>query len=225
MELPEVLTLVVAGASIMYLTPNTTTRLWIIGMIGLAIALINVPDCSNRDHAPSIVTARRAALHNSDNQNLAMTRNPRHVEATDASSARNEPVAANSTSDPSPPEKRSEESTLPSTANPNYIGKSVPHDQPEDKEKDPPDNMKHTTPLVDPYAFAYTNEALQTRREEFIFRSVPLKQTTEARKRMLDNMYQELLDTNMKTDPGLRPVGKNGDNCEPMRGLVKPHRF
>ena len=107
---------------------------------------------------------------------------------------------------------------LPKTANPRQGGADG-NDLPPTAE--PTDGARR----VDPYTFQFTHAAMQARRDEFAFRKNPLSQTAEARARLLDDMYQELLDTSMKTDPGLKPVGTRGDGCEPMRGLTKAHLF
>lgn len=74
-------------------------------------------------------------------------------------------------------------------------------------------------PPADPYLFAYTNTALQERRDDFVFRKQHMHHTTESRQRVLAQMYKELLDSSKKTDPGLRAMKHSGtDGCQPLSG-------
>lgn len=68
--------------------------------------------------------------------------------------------------------------------------------------------------------FAYTFEGQRARLDERIFRPEPRRQSSEARARVLDAMYQELLESSHKNDPAMRPIG--GDGCEIMRGRAGP---
>ena len=64
--------------------------------------------------------------------------------------------------------------------------------------------------------FAYTPAGQQARRDEWIFRPEPRGQTSDERARLLASMYEELLESSQKRDPGMRPAGGNG--CAPLRG-------
>ena len=65
----------------------------------------------------------------------------------------------------------------------------------------------------------YTPDGMQKKRDEILFRKPVLHQSSESRGRILDSMYQEMLDTSMRRDPYLRKL----HNPEPLRGLTKPH--
>lgn len=79
--------------------------------------------------------------------------------------------------------------------------------------------------VADPYAFPYTDAAVQTRRDSFVFRKTPIHPTSESRARMLAQMYKELLDASKKSDPGLRSTEHSGaDGCVPLKGRqATPH--
>lgn len=74
---------------------------------------------------------------------------------------------------------------------------------------------------ADPREFAYTDKDLQTRRDSFVFRKTLIHPSSESRKRMLDEMYRELVDSSTKKDPALRPTDQTSDaeQCTPLRGL------
>lgn len=69
----------------------------------------------------------------------------------------------------------------------------------------------------------FSLKARERRRDEHVFRrqySGDDVHPSEKRKRILDVMYQELVETTVKTDPFLR---KSEDSCQPLRGSTKPH--
>ena len=67
----------------------------------------------------------------------------------------------------------------------------------------------------------YTPDGIQKKRDEILFHKPVFYQSSDSRARMLDSMYQEMLDTSMRRDPHLR---KQVDHHpEPLRGLTKPH--
>lgn len=116
-----------------------------------------------------------------------------------------------------------EATALPKTRNPRHL----PVDETSSEgplpktDADEKGDTSRNYAVADPYAFAYSSAAMQARRDEFVFRGEPKRQSTESHMRMLDDMYRELLDTSIKTDIALRPVGRReGDGCEPLRGSV-----
>tara|TARA_B110000046_G_scaffold181012_1_gene212505 strand:+ start:790 stop:1422 length:633 start_codon:yes stop_codon:yes gene_type:complete len=210
MDPTEAAAIGVVGMTALWLTPDAPTRALLVVLVIIVAAVVNtasaqLPPC---DRGYSAVSARRAAAADTRSDGKQPTyRNPPRV-------------TSEASVNPPPSAPIGEPSTAPDAAGPSLDAAQPNLIEMQEDTK----NMAATTG-VDPYAFAYTNEAMQARREEFAFRPTPLKQSSESRARMLDNMYQELLDTSLKTDPGLRRVGTTGDGCEPMRGLVKPHRF
>lgn len=114
---------------------------------------------------------------------------------------------------PSPP-------VLPQTKNPRRIEKSEPASTREVAAPPNPNSPWANSGSVN--GFVYTPQAQQLRRDEFQFRPTVEYQTADARERVLNSLYKELLDTSEKRDPALRPVGVV-DACEPMRGLTQPH--
>ena len=189
----------ISGVAILCLTPDATTRTLIL-VVGMLVAATLVSSSNpDRSDPPPWASARRASRAQAHN---TPTRN----------SGNDLPKTAN------PRQGGANGNDLPKTANPRQGGADG-NDLPPTAE--PTDGARR----VDPYTFQFTHAAMQARRDEFAFRKNPLSQTAEARARLLDDMYQELLDTSMKTDPGLKPVGTRGDGCEPMRGLTKAHLF
>ena len=205
----------ISGVAILCLTPDATTRTLIL-VVGMLVAATLVsssnPDRSDPPPWASARRASRAQAHNTPTRNsgndLPKTANPRQGGAN----GNDLPKTAN------PRQGGANGNDLPKTANPRQGGADG-NDLPPTAEST--DGARR----VDPYTFQFTHAAMQARRDEFAFRKNPLSQTAEARARLLDDMYQELLDTSMKTDPGLKPVGTRGDGCEPMRGLTKAHLF
>jgi hypothetical protein len=112
---------------------------------------------------------------------------------------------------------KAESKSLPISARTSVMG---PHPKKPTFESEHPDGA-----IADPYAFAYTDAALQTRRDSFVFRKTPIHPTSESRARMLAQMYQELLDASKKSDPGLRSTEHSGsDGCVPLKGRQpRPH--
>ena len=189
----------ISGVAILCLTPDATTRTLIL-VVGMLVAATLVSSSNpDRSDPPPWASARRASRAQAHN---TPTRN----------SGNDLPKTAN------PRQGGANGNDLPKTANPRQGGADG-NDLPPTAEST--DGARR----VDPYTFQFTHAAMQARRDEFAFRKNPLSQTAEARARLLDDMYQELLDTSMKTDPGLKPVGTRGDGCEPMRGLTKAHLF
>ncbi len=102
-----------------------------------------------------------------------------------------------------------EKEALPQTKN-----SRPPHH--EGKEESPPPIISNlNTP-------AYTQAGMQALWDERTFRpDVNFRQSYASRERMLNGMYQELLDTSAKRDPALRRT--SGESCRPIRGNTKPH--
>lgn len=157
----------------------------------VAIALfIGISSHSTR---ASFISARKAAA-----ERLPQTSNPKHNNSGAKKSTR--------------PEKKAETAALPQTANPRSktevtSSRTTSTNSPE-------------IPRGSINDVAYTLEGQRAKLDERIFRAEPQRQSSEARARMLDAMYQELLDTSQKSDPAMREVG--GDGCEIMRGRAAP---
>ena len=125
----------------------------------------------------------------------------------------------------SPTPVSNEATALPMTRNPRHrpadqTSSEAPSPKADADDKDGAQDARNHA-VADPYAFAYSSAAMQARRDEFVFRGEPKRQSTESRMRMLDDMYRELLDTSVKSDPALRPVDSKGDGCQPLRGLQR----
>ena len=228
------------GMTAFCLIPDATTRVLVVGII-LAIVIVSMPSVtvgynSLEEHVSARRGVQKQSAHDVESTPKS-TPNPRHTGAPTSQPATGAPTETSSqpatlnprhskaaqkedpaAPTPSPESSVNDKSRYPSTANPRHPGNKI--DKPV---AEPPVVPSRELPITDPYAFPYTHQAMQTRREDFIFRSEPLKQSTEARSRMLNSMYQELLDTSVKTDPGLRRVSDTSDGCEPLRGLVKAH--
>lgn len=122
---------------------------------------------------------------------------------------------------------RDEKATIISARSTSLIGPHRKAPDPSDS-SDPPDQegFEHPDgPKTDPYAFPYTASAVQSRRDEFVFRKTLTHPTSASRQRMLAQMYKELLDASKKSDPALRSVEKSSaDGCVPLSGKqAKPH--
>lgn len=222
----EMATIGTLGVTAVCLIPDATTRVLVVGII-LAIVILSTPSVPGGYNTFEEHVSARRGVQTQSNQDAELTRkstaNPRHTGAPTETSATANPRDSNAPQKeaptaptPSPESSMGERSRYPSTANPRHPGNDKPA-------AEPPVVPTQELPRTDPYAFPYTHQAMQTRREDFIFRSEPIKQSTEARSRMLNSMYKELLDTSVKTDPGLRLVGDTTDGCEPLRGMVQAH--
>tara|TARA_B110001450_G_scaffold255775_1_gene284215 strand:+ start:799 stop:1563 length:765 start_codon:yes stop_codon:yes gene_type:complete len=233
----EIATIGTLGMTAFCLIPDATTRALVVGII-LAIAVVSMPSATGGYKSFDEHVSARRGVQTPSTQDIDSTRqypstaNPRHAGATTQQhhEKSRHPATANprhvkaaqketlTPPSPSPESTMGEKSRYPSTRNPRH-----PENEIDKPAAQPAVVPTQELPRTDPYAFAYTHQAMQARREAFIFRSEPLKQSTEARSRMLNSMYQELLDTSVKTDPGLRPVDDTTDGCEPLRGMVKAH--
>ena len=91
--------------------------------------------------------------------------------------------------------------------------------EPKERPKeDPTENLAHlNTASMNHDDYSVKNH--QTRRDAFIFQS-PVRdyQSRSSRESMLNSLYQELLDTSVKSDPGLRAQNVS-EKCAPMRGV------
>ena len=119
-------------------------------------------------------------------------------------------------------------SALPQTRNPRKIDTSPDGDAPLPGDADasapvsPPNPQSPWANVGSVNGFAYTMQAQQVRRDEFQFRPVVEYQASDARERMLNSLYKELMDVSVKRDPALR-LPNTSDPCEPLRGLTIPH--
>ena len=222
----EVATIGTLGITAFCLIPDATTRCLVVGII-LAIVVVSMPSATGGYNSFDEHVSARRGVQTPSTQDVESTQ--KHSSTTNAPNTAQQqdeksrhPATANprhakATQKETPSPSSSSLDKYPSTPNPRHPGNEI------DRPAQPPVPPTQELLRPDPYAFAYTNEAMQARREDFIFRSVPLKQSTEARSRMLNSMYQELLDTSVKTDPGLRRLDDTTDGCEPLRGMVKAH--
>ena len=123
---------------------------------------------------------------------------------------------------------RSSTKGLPQTRNPQYISPSEPQPQdqpqPQEQEHAPPQEQpqpqEHAQPPAAHTPIAYTQTAMQALLDERAFRpDTNLNHSYASRERVLNGMYQELLDTSSKQDPALQSGTK--EPCQPIRGSVK----
>lgn len=198
----------------MWLANAETIGLIVVGLVGLIlfcdgmVLRIVVPivaiglfvSISSNVSRDMYTSARKAAAESSDKTAaLPQTVNPRAQTRESAST----------NAAPPPAEE------LPQTKNPRRIQTF--------EDEDAPPVVTPNKPTIAPNSilkFEYTPMGMQAKREEFIFRHDPLRQDSDARARILNSMYQELLETSVKTDPGLR---RTEDGCAPLRGLTRPH--
>jgi len=116
--------------------------------------------------------------------------------------------------------------TTKSTPNPRYVATS---DQGEtEKHNNAPTQEKSTSLFVTPTSTIrhpdYTPDALQRRLDERTFKKVEFTQSSTQRARLLDGMYQELVDTSVKSDPYLQRQNTQSA-CSPLRGHSDPSRI
>ena len=94
-------------------------------------------------------------------------------------------------------------SNLPQSANPRYETTEEIEDE---QEKEETNELPKNLPNAKINAFEYTNSGIQQKRDEYIFRKQPIVQTSESRAKMLDKMYEELLENSVFGDPFLHNV-------------------
>ena len=149
---------------------------------------------SSHSTRASFVSARKAAA-----DRLPQTSNPRYKGSASNNSA-------------SVPENHAETGELPQTTNPRRKAAETTSAPRSEKGPDLPRGSINDV--------AYTFEGQRAKLDARIFRPEPQRQSSEARARMLDALYQELVDTSQKSDPAMRQIG--GDGCEMMRGRAAP---
>lgn len=147
---------------------------------------------------------------------VGISNNLTHASFISARKAR-QPVKPSEKTLPQTTNKRHKKVNADSDTTKDDIKGSAKEEENEDKEKDPPPPPPGRMDI-----FQYTPQGMQARLDERQFRYIPTSQPQEARVRMLNSMYQELLDASMKGDPGLRRKGDE-HGCEPIRGRTKPH--
>ena len=89
----------------------------------------------------------------------------------------------------------------------------------ETQDKKPPfyfDNLP-----ANPRPYMFTEKQMQERRDEFVYRKTLIHPSSDSRKRVLDEMYRELVESSAKKDPALREQKANSDaeQCTPLRGV------
>lgn len=166
-------------------------------VLPVVIIVLFVGLSNNMTHA-TVVSARKAAQSAKaagpkKPPPLAQTKNPRHKPPPGAAPpAEDEEPAA-----PPPPPESSEGA---------------------EEEKAPPPRPS----LATTDAFQYTPQGMQAKLDERQFRRIDSMQPREARIRMLNALYQEMLDTSVKGDPAMRRKDDTSDGCAPLRGRTKP---
>ena len=81
------------------------------------------------------------------------------------------------------------------------------------------DDVQETISTINHSDYSIKNH--QSRRDEFIFRNtVNNYQSGSSRESMLNAMYKELVDTSLKSDPGLKAQDAS-ESCAPVRGVKK----
>ena len=70
-------------------------------------------------------------------------------------------------------------------------------------------------------AFQYTPQGMQAKLDERQFRRIDSMQPREARIRMLNALYQEMLDTSVKGDPAMQRKDDASDGCAPLRAAAR----
>ena len=165
-----------------------------LGVVAIALFI----GMSSHSTRASFVSARKAAA-----DRLPQTSNPRHNKAnsdTSGNEANSKPDTNNLPQTPNPRKKPARGSGAEPVPGANGSTNNMPRGSIND--------------------VAYTFAGQRAKLDERIFRPEPQRQSSEARARMLEAMYQELVESSQKSDPAMRQIG--GDGCEIMRGKAEP---
>lgn len=167
--------------------------------------------------APDIIKRKTTTPASTTETKLPQTVNKRA--SVQSSSTNKSPPSAGTPTEPQ---------ALPQTKNPRKIETSPPdevqsRETPSVASTPPPNPNAPWANVGSVNGFAYTLQAQQMRRDEYQFRPVIDYQASDARERMLNSLYKELIDVSVKKDPALRLPESSSDPCEPLRGLTVPH--
>ena len=169
-------------------------------MVLPAVIIVLFVGISNNMLHTSVISARKASTSNktgSGSASLPQTKNPRHK-------------AVNET--------ESEDTKLP----PNAKDKEETGDEGSDEQTDKSTSSLPPRPFAHTNVFSYTLQGMQAKLDERQFRKIDSMQSQDSRARMLETLYQEMLDTSVKGDPAMRLKGDTSDGCSPLRGRTKP---